>query len=78
MNLDNYNVSQATHRLACRHCIGVNCYDYAMECILLGTTESGRAKIVVFGDRDRRGYDHLKRIRYVRPSKLIKMEKKGD
>jgi hypothetical protein len=49
--IEKYDVSQATHRLSCRHQIGRNGFDYTMPCIVLGKTKSRKLKIVVFGER---------------------------
>lgn len=64
-------VSDATHLLRCRHCIGTNCKEYYMACIPLGETKNGKMKVLVFGDRNWAGKDHLKRIRYVEPYRVF-------
>ena len=71
MDLSEYKVENATHLLICRHCIGTHCRDYRMSAILLGTTKSKLLKIVVFGERNWKDKDHIKRIKYVKPHKLI-------
>ena len=63
-------ISDCTHLLACRHCIGRSCRDYYMNCIVLGETKNGKMKIIVFGERNWRGKEHIKRIKYVDKWKL--------
>ncbi len=70
-DLSKYDVSQATHRLKCRHCIARNGFDYTMPCIVLGRTKSRFLKIVVFGERYWKNREHIKRIRYVAPWRVI-------
>lgn len=66
MNLDPYDMKDATHLLKCRHSMGGNGFDYTMPCIILGRTKSRKLKIIVFGERwHKQGYN--KRIRYVPP-----------
>ena len=65
--LDEYDVSQATHRLQCAHQIGWGRREYTMPCIVLKKTKSGRLKVVVFGERDWKDRGHIKRVRYVFP-----------
>ena len=60
-----YERKDATHKLSCSHNISRNCYDYFMDCIVLGKTKSGKLKILVFGDRYWKGHDDKKQIRYV-------------
>lgn len=36
-----------------------------MDCIVLKEMSNNRVKILVFGERNRKGYDDKKRIRYV-------------
>lgn len=55
----------ATHRLSCRHAIGRNGYDYEMDCVVLKEMGNGKLKILVFGERNWKGYDDIKKIRYV-------------
>ena len=64
-------ISDCTYLLVCRHCIGRNCRDYYMPCILLGKTKNGKRKLIVFGERDWKGKEHIKRIKYVNNSRLI-------
>jgi hypothetical protein len=67
MNLQEYNVSQATHKLQCAHCIGHQRHNYTMPCIVLGRTKSHKVKIIVFGDRYWKNTGHVKRVKYVSP-----------
>lgn len=74
IDLSKYNVSQATHKLRCRHQIGQNGFDYTMPCIVLGKTKSRQLKIVVFGRRYWGDYER-KRIRYVRLFRVFEANK---
>ena len=66
MNLDKYNISQATHVLKCCHAMNSQQrYYYTMPCIILGRTPSRKLKAVVFGARYWKNKEHMKRIRYV-------------
>lgn len=65
-----YDISQATHYLECKHCIGRSCSYYVMDCIPLGETKSGKVKILVFGERNWKGKEHIKNIRYVDAARL--------
>lgn len=76
MDLSKYDVSQATHKLKCRHAVGRNGSNYTMFCIVLRKTKSGRIKIVVFGDRFWRNRENRKRIRYVEKQQLFKIDEK--
>lgn len=61
----------ATHKFMCRHAIGRNGFNYWMYCIPLGkTTKSGKVKCLVFGDRNWKDTDHIKRIRYIDKHRL--------
>lgn len=73
--LEQYTSAKATHLLACRHCIGPNCTEYAMRCTLIKDMGDGRSKVVVFGDRNWRDRDHIKRIRYVPNNRLSAIKK---
>ena len=66
-------MEKATHYIECRHCTNTkSCHYYTMECILLKRTKSGRAKILLFGDRY---YKREKRsIRYIDYNRLIKIK----
>lgn len=39
----------ATHVLACSHCIGQNCRNYLVRCHILKTMPDGRKKVRTFG-----------------------------
>ena len=73
-NLDEYHVSEATHKLKCRHAIGRSGFNYTMPCLIIGRTKSRMLKIVVFGDRYWKHRDDRKRIRYVPPWDVIPIE----
>jgi len=64
-SLSNVGLGTATHNLHCTHCQGRSVSYYKMKCVLLGTTKSGKAKILVFGERNWSGREHIKRVRYV-------------
>ncbi|GAH74628.1 unnamed protein product [marine sediment metagenome] len=59
-------IRDATHRLDCSH---VFCrssrVNYCMDCIILKEMPNDRLKILIFGERNRKGYDDKKQIRYV-------------
>ena len=71
MNLTKYDVSQATHRLRCRHQVCRNGFNYSMRCIVLGKTKSRKLKIIVFGERYWKHKEHIKNIRYVSPIRVF-------
>jgi len=58
-------IKDARDNLACRHCIGRNCNEYYMSCIILKVLPNARLKILVFGDRNWKGHEDKKQIRYV-------------
>ena len=66
-----------SHVLFCRHCIGVNCRNYTMKCILLKITKNGKAKILLFGERYWKGRKK-RSIRYVDRSRLQKINWKDN
>lgn len=61
---------EATHHLQCSHCQGRSVNYYKMRCILLGKTKAGKAKVLVFGERNWRGRDHVQKVRYVDEDRL--------
>jgi len=63
--LDRFVSANATHYLMCSHCMGQHCKDYVMRCIILKDMGEERVKVVVFGERNWRNKEHIKRIRYV-------------
>lgn len=68
----NETVEQATHHLICQACYGTyNCVTYSLKCILLKITDNGKAKVLAFGDRRRKGKDHIKKIRYVDQERVL-------
>ena len=66
----NYTVEDATHRLQCSHVVGRNRINYTMPCLILKEMGDGRVKIMVFGDRNWKGKDDKKRIRYISKDRL--------
>ena len=59
-------IKDTTHKLSCCHVIGISRVNYCMDCIILKTMpDRERLKILVFGERNRKGYDDKKQIRYV-------------
>lgn len=75
MNLEQYHSKDATHELFCTHkcCRNATRY-YTTKCIPISKTKSGKIKIVVFGDKFWGPDDRHKRIRYVLPQKIKKIE----
>jgi len=73
MNETIYSIDDATHLLHCKHCICRSRYEYTMKCLVLKKTKSGKCKILVFGNRYWKGYNHIQRIRYVWRSKLTEL-----
>lgn len=61
-----------THYLLCRHCVGTHCKEYEMPCNILGRTKSGKLKIEVFGERYWGNTQHIRKIRYVDPCRVMK------
>ena len=61
-----YTIKDATHNLSCSHAFNLlSSYNYTMDCIILKKMPNDRLKILVFGERNRKGYDDKKQIRYV-------------
>ncbi|RMR11244.1 hypothetical protein ALP90_200168 [Pseudomonas amygdali pv. ulmi] len=59
----------ATHQLICQHvCRWTK--NYVMPCHVLKTMPDGRLKVLVFGDRNWKGREHISRIRYVEAYKV--------
>jgi hypothetical protein len=46
-----------------------------MKCIGLDTLKSGKAKVLVFGERNWRDREHIKRVRYVEFDRLTLISK---
>lgn len=64
--MERLKIKDATHRLICSHGFCRNSkINYCMDCIVLKEMSNNRVKILVFGERNRKGYDDKKRIRYV-------------
>ncbi|MBA7584825.1 hypothetical protein ES695_00965 [Candidatus Atribacteria bacterium 1244-E10-H5-B2] len=64
--IDSLRSKDATHKLSCSHAFNEKSrYDYYMDCIILKEMPNDRLKILVFGERNRKGYDDKKQIRYV-------------
>lgn len=68
--MDNYKFEDATHNLSCRHAIGRNGCNYYMKCIIIKKTKAGNLKLVVFGERNWKGKEHVKQVRYVPPERV--------
>jgi len=66
MEIELLKIKDATHKLSCSHvyCRNSRVY-YYMDCIILKEMPNDRLKILVFGERNRKGYDDKKQIRYV-------------
>lgn len=62
--------ANATHRLRCAHVIGCNDRTYFMRCHVLKAMPDGRLKLLVFGERNWKGRDHVHRIRYVEADRV--------
>lgn len=67
----------ATHLLACKHCRNTDqCKYYDMYCILIGITKTGKAKVLVFGERNWKLKENIKlSIRYVNLKKVRELLK---
>lgn len=63
--MDNLTSENATHLLSCVHAIGLLRMEYRMHCHVLKDMGDGRLKILVFGERNWKGKEHISRIRYV-------------
>ena len=74
--IEDYKIEDATHLLECRHAIGPHGYDYFMKCIVLGKTKSGNFKLLVFGERNWKGKEDIKRVRYVFPYRVREIKAK--
>ena len=73
LDITKYNVEECTHLLKCSHKTGANgVINYFMKCIVLGELKSGNKKIVVFGDRNYKGRDNLRQVKYVKSERLVK------
>jgi hypothetical protein len=69
--------ANATHHLMCSHsCKWTKLY--AMRCHVLKTTKSGQLKVLVFGERNWKGREHLSRVRYVEPGRIRPMQEKAE
>lgn len=63
----------ATHLLICQHvCRWTK--TYAMRCHVLKAMADGRLKVLVFGDRNWKGREHLSRVRYVEAGRVRLIE----
>lgn len=74
-NIDSLTASDVTHNLHCSHVQGRSVSNYRMKCVLLDTVKSGKAKVLVFGERHWKDRDHIKRIRYVDFDRLTLIRK---
>lgn len=71
-DLTKYDISQATHKLRCRHVVGRGLgYNYTMPCIVIKTTKRRKLKIIVFGSRYWKHKEYIKQIRYVLPFRVF-------
>lgn len=70
MGTQKLNADNATHLLLCRHCVGLNCRDYVMPCHILKFMPDGRIKLLVFGDRDWKDTQHIRKVRYVEADRV--------
>jgi len=68
-NIKKLTIKDSTHKLSCKHCFnGTSEVEYEMDCIILKEMPNNyipRVKILVFGERNKKGYDEKKQIRYV-------------
>ena len=75
MDLEKYDIKDATHNLSCIHSINSRqSYDYSMSCIILKRMPRSRLKILVFGERNRKGRDNVKKIRYVEEDRVTEIK----
>lgn len=63
-NMDDLTVSDFTHYLSCRKCCGRSCTEYYMKCLIL-PSKGKKTKLLVFGERNWKGKEHIKKVRYV-------------
>lgn len=73
MKVEHLINTDATHYLKCSHCIGRSRRHYLMKCMVIKPTKSGLLKVLVFGERDWRGKEHIKKIRYVPEWRVMKI-----
>ncbi|WP_326430349.1 hypothetical protein VQ574_21740 (plasmid) [Stutzerimonas frequens] len=61
--------ANATHLLICRHvCRWTK--TYGMRCHVLKVMPNERLKLLVFGERNWKGREHISRVRYVEASRV--------
>ena len=65
------SAENATHFLECSHCIGHSKQEYYMRCHVLKVMGSDRLKVLVFGERNWKGREHIKHIRYVDSNRVV-------
>ena len=71
MDLSQYDISQATHKLKCRHCMNSRqSRTYYMSCIVIKDMGHRMLKVVVFGSRYWKNHDDIKHVRYVPACKV--------
>ncbi len=58
-------IADATHHLHCRHAIARSVTHYTMKCIPIGVMSDRRLKLLVFGERNWKGFDDKQSYRYV-------------
>ena len=72
--LEQSTIDDARHVLRCSHQFGKGRGKaYWMKCRLLHTSKTGKACIVVFGERNWKDREHVKQIRYVEFTRLKNM-----
>lgn len=69
---DKLTSKNATHLLSCAHAIGRSRMEYTMRCHVLKDMGNDRVKILVFGDRNWKGKEHISQIRYVAKWRIMK------
>lgn len=69
--------ANATHELACSHCCRWEKF-YLMPCHVLKTMSDGRMKVLVFGQRNWKGRDHISRVRYVEAHRVHPRKPRGN
>lgn len=76
--MNELNYENATHLLSCAHQMGWRNgkpngrREYSMRCHIMKDMGDGRCKILVFGERDWKGKEHISHVRYVLKSRLTR------
>jgi len=63
--MNKLTAKNTTHLLSCAHAIANHRREYKMRCHILKDMGDGRVKILVFGERDWKGKEHISHIRYI-------------